>query len=141
MNGRRCERVSHISVVPLANEQLGVLCTDPQISLQERTVTLKKKRETELLCSKRLHVKFFIERLDALYMCPCFWLCEYASIMFLNVGGLPCIQTSIKAGCCCCCCLLTLICVSDIPSVWHVLHYYYLFQLSSNLLCFSTRFK
>lgn len=51
--------MSYIFVVPLANEQLGVLRADPQISLQERTVTLKNKKETELLYSKRLHVKFF----------------------------------------------------------------------------------
>lgn len=30
---------------------------------------------------------FLIERLDALHMCACFWLREYASIIFLNVGG------------------------------------------------------
>lgn len=48
MNGRWCECVSYISArvcvcAALANEQPGVLCNDPQISLQERTVTLIKK--------------------------------------------------------------------------------------------------
>lgn len=52
MNGRRCERVSYISVEPLANEQLGVLRADPQISLQERTVTLEEKKKPSSCIAK-----------------------------------------------------------------------------------------
>lgn len=87
-----------ISVVPLANEQLRVLCIDPQISLQEKNS--RSEKETVKKKKKRAHVKrkaacqcCRINGCTAYCLCVCVCVSTYKSTLCETMLEQSCSQT------------------------------------------------